>query len=377
MHRRIRVLFIVNSLHFGGAEKHVVTLLNHLDVDRFSLSLAYLKDDAALLPQLDGKRLDGGAFCCHVSTKIDFTAVRKLSEHIRDHGIDILVCTNTYSLLYGWVARHLSGHRPKLIEVFHTTELVTTKDKLQMLLYRPLMRASELLIYVCENQRSYWRENGLGAARDAVIHNGIDLAHFSHCYSREEKTVMRARFGLADEDYVVGLCAAMRPEKAHGDLLEAIARLKTIGLRVTGLLIGDGPERQRIEKRIVALGLVDQVRITGYMNDVRPAITACDVMSLVSHSETFSIAALEAMALGKPMVMTATGGASEQIRVEEEGFLFAPADIDALSNCLARLADKCVSETMGARARQRVESVFSLASMVGAYERIFTDMAAS
>ncbi len=376
MNRRIRVLFVVNSLHFGGAEKHVVTLLNHLDIERFSLSLAYLKDEAALLPQLEKAQLNAGAFCCHVSAKVDLRAVRMLSDHIRHHAVEVLLCTNSYSLLYGWLARRMSGCRPKLVVAFHSTELGTFKDKLQMLFYRPFFRACDLLIYVCESQRAYWRKKKLRAKRDAVIYNGIDLEDFIDRFTNDEKALTRQRFGLAADDYVVGLCAAMRPEKAHGDLLEAIARLKAGGTPAKALLIGDGPERENIERRIAALDLIDEVSITGFMGDVRPAIASCDVMALVSHHvETFSISALEGMALGKPTVMTEIGGAREQILHGECGFLFPRGDVEALEDVLRQLAEPAIRNRMGREARRRVERCFSLERMVSAYEKHLVELA--
>lgn len=375
MKHRVHVLFVVSSLCFGGAEKHVIALLNHLDIERFSLSLAYLKDEKTLLSQLDTGRLDGGAFCCHVSTKVDLRAVRLLSEHIREREIDVLVCTNAYSLLYGWLGRRRGSRRPKLVVVFHTTKPGTFKDWLQMLFYWPIFRAADLLVYVSENQRAYWRRKGLRAARDVVIQNGIDVKRFAVDVSDDDTASSRQSFGFSANDYLIGLCAAMRPEKAHEDLLTALARLRASGVRAKGLLIGDGPERKRIERNIADLGLSEHVKITGFMEDVLPTVAACDVMVLVSHHvETFSIAALEAMALGKPMVMTEIGGAREQVDEGKTGVLFSPGDVPALVSALKKLEPAETRLAMGQRARKKVVSQFSLEVMVPKYETALFDL---
>src|SRR6185295_14081407 len=214
----------------------------------------------------------------------------------------LIVCTNTHSLLYGYLLRRLSRRPLKLLAVFHTTVLRSAKQRLQMQLYRRLFTRCDLLVYVCENQRLYWRKGGLLAA-DAVIHNGIDVEFFSDGFSTEQKRATRAQLGFAPDDYVVGLCSALRPEKSHGDLLHAVARLRALGVRAKALLIGDGPERPAIERLARELRVSDHVRITGIQSDVQPFIACCDVMTLVSHSiETFSLAALESMALRKPLV---------------------------------------------------------------------------
>lgn len=377
MASRIRLLFIVSSLGFGGAEKHVVALVNSLDRRRFQVSLAYLKDDAALLPQVDAGQLEGRLFCCFVGRRIDARAVRLLAAHVDDQAIDVLVCVNPYCLLYATLAQRRSGRHSRLVELFHTTELGGIKDQLQMLFYRPFIAMTDMLVYVCENQRSYWRARLLRARRDAVIHNGVDVAHFSDRFTTVQKILFRNDYGFTGNDYVIGLCAAMRPEKAHDDLLQAVARLSAERLPVKCLLVGDGPQRAAIEARIDALGLRRQVVITGFMQDVRLAIAACDAMAIVSHHvETFSIAALEAMALRKPMIMSAIGGATEQIRHGENGLLYPRGEIGALATAVRMLADRQRAQRMGDCARRLVEEWFSETVMVDAYERLFAGMVA-
>jgi glycosyltransferase involved in cell wall biosynthesis len=359
------LLFIVNSLEVGGAEKQVVTLLNHLDSSHFRLHLAYLKPRDRLLPQLDTGKLDT-LTCCNVTRGVEPRAVRQLADLIRAHRIDAVICTNMYSMLYGYLACARIRPRPKLATVFHTTLLRTYKEKAQMLLYRHLFRRSDLLIYVSENQRDRWRDWGLRAAADAVVQNGIDVDYFSAARTPRHEN-FRASLGLTEADYVIGLCSGLRPEKAHGDLLHAIARLRERGIAAKALLIGEGPERPHIESLILELGLSEHVVITGLQEDVRPYIACCDVMTLVSHTETFSLAALESMALGKPLVMSDIGGASEQVVHGQTGLLFEPHDIAALTEQLTTLGSAALRARMGAAAERRVRELYSLRTMTSGF----------
>lgn len=361
------VLFIVNSLETGGAEKQVVSVLNHLAPGRFRLHLAYLKRNEKLLEQLRQERLDA-LLCCDVAHRIDLRAIRRLRELIAGAAIDAIVCTNQYSTLYGQLAARGSGSDPKLVTVYHTTRLRGFKEKAEMLLYRPLFNRADLLIYVCESQRRHWRQKGIRPAADDVIYNGIDTDYYTDRTTDEERRVLRRRLGFADGDYVIGLCSVFRPEKAHRDLVEAIGKLRARGLPAKALLVGDGPERQAIERTIARLGLGEHVLITGLEQDVRPFISACDVMTLVSHSvETFSLAALESMALGRPMVMSETGGAAELIVAGTHGFLFAPGDIEALAGHLAVLVSAPLRASIGAAAARRVRERFTVQSMAGRF----------
>lgn len=367
----INVLFIVNSLQFGGAEKHVVTLINQLDTRQFNISLLYLKNKTELISQLDVARVNK-IICADLDKWLDISAVRRVGSLIDELRTDIVVCTNGYSLAYGVLGRRAAALSPRLIEVFHTTELNGWKQKLQMWLYRPFFRISDLVIFVCNNQRDYWQERKLKLTASSVIHNGINVDYFENRIPAQEILKLRQHFGFAKEDFIVGLCAVMRPEKAHGDLLQAIAELRKRSILVKALLIGDGVERPNIERQIAELDLGDLVKISGFATDVRPYIAACDAMALVSHNvETFSLAALEAMALEKPMVMSRIGGATEQITHGENGFLYEKGDISALANAISQLSDKERCREMGWVARKNVVDNFSLPVMTEKFSVTF------
>jgi len=369
----LRVMFLVNSLCVGGAEKHVVSLVNGLDVRRHRLALTALKREEGLLPQIDQDQLADGLACLEVDHGVRWQAVRRLARQLDEQRTDILVCTNMYALLYGWLARGLSrrGAQVRLVEVFHSTLPATRKDARDMVLYRHLVRRADLLVFVCQAQADHWHLHGLQARQDVVIHNGIDLSRFTDQWTAQDKRQLRRLHGFADDDLVVGLCSVMRPEKAHGDFLQALALLASHGQRVCGWLIGDGPLRAQIERDIDALGLRDRVRVSGFVQDVRPLVAACDAMALTSSTETFSLAALEAMALGKPMLMTDVGGAREQVRHGHNGLLVPVGDIPAMADALAQWLDPACRQAMGQRAQAVVRASFDLATMVQGFERQF------
>jgi glycosyltransferase involved in cell wall biosynthesis len=109
--------------------------------------------------------------------------------------------------------------------------------------------------------------------------------------------------------------------------------------------------------------------------DVRLAIGSCDVIVVPSHNETFSIAALEAMALGKPLIMADVGGASEQVEHSGNGYLYPKADVAALSDRILRMADPGCRSAFGAASLRKVIHEFSLTRMVDAYVRELIDLA--
>jgi glycosyltransferase involved in cell wall biosynthesis len=141
------------------------------------------------------------------------------------------------------------------------------------------------------------------------------------------------------------------------------------------LMIGDGETRRAVEDRARARGVLEYISITGTQADVRPFLSAADVAVLCSFTEALSLAALEAMALGKPVVHSAVGGAAELITPGRTGFLFAVGDTEALASKLAILADGALRRAMGKRARATVEISFSEKAMVDRYEQLFAELA--
>lgn len=369
--RLIHVMFIITSAGVGGAETHTISLAKGLDPSCFQVSLVYLKNETDLLETIDPIQINGAIFCAGVINKIDIGAIKRIAAHIRSQSVDILVCANLFPLSYAWAARLTSLRKPYIVEVLHSTEPLSPRFQLGMAVYRPLLRISDAVIYVCHNQRRYWRSRRLVARHEEVIHNGVDADHFVNDFSLPRLSEFRQHYGLLPNDYVVGLCGYMRPEKAHRDLLEAIVYARQTGLNVKCLLIGDGPERPTIEKDIQDLGICAHVAITGVIADVRLAICSCDVMVIASHNETFSIAALESMALHRPIIMSDVGGAAEQIDNAENGYLYKKGDIRSLANLIILLSNPILREKLGACARASVSARFSSRRMIAGYSQLF------
>lgn len=372
--RQAGIAFVVDSLRFGGAEKHTVGLFNRLDPARFRPGLVYLKKEEHILPEVDPAC--GPVFCPDFGRGWDFAGLRRLSNWLHTFDPDLLVCVNTYPLFYGFLARRMVGGNFPITEIYHSTQLHKRDDWQMRLVYRHFFNRSDRIIYVSHAQRAYWEARGVHSGRAAVIHNGVNAEHYQDAYSGDELTALRALYGFDPKDFLVGICAALRPEKQHEDLLEAIALLRAGGLSAKCLIIGDGLRRSAIEARSASLGLERHVVITGFKADVRAHIAACDCMAIVSHQvETFSIAALESMALGKPMVMSAIGGAEEQVREGDNGYLFPAGDVEALAKALRKQADPVRRAEMGSRARQRVVEEFSLQGMLDKYALLFEQCA--
>src|SRR5262245_25663064 len=214
--RRTSITFLVTSLAPGGTEKQTLQLFNSLDQARFIASLAYLKREGEepLLSLVTPGRASQ-VWCADFGRGWDFYGLRRLSKWLGSCKPQVLVCVNSYPLFYGHLARWLAGLRLPIVEIFHSTLLDPPEDRKMRLIYRHFFNQSDLIIYVSEAQRVIWESRGFDRSRGICIQNGIDTEYFNDRYSKEEKVERRAQYGFTANDFVVGICARLRPEKQH------------------------------------------------------------------------------------------------------------------------------------------------------------------
>lgn len=372
----MRILFVTGSLMHGGAERHTVALANRLAERGHACHFAYLKNEPSQLGRLRLGAASGNAGsveCLHAQGYLDSGAAFRLKNYFVRTQPTVAFAVNPYGLMYSTLAVRWAGMRIPLVTAFHSTLYRNVKERLQMLLYRPFFWMADRAVFVCEAQRRHWRRRQVFGRRDQVIYNGVDLEHWKP-FGADERRGVRGALGIAADDYIIGLSAVLRPEKNPVQLVEAVAMLRRRGIPARALMIGDGPLRAGVEARARALGLAKDVLISGFQQDVRPFLAACDVAVLTSFTEAFSLAAIEAMALGLPVVHSEVGGAAEMIRPGRNGFLFPAGDTAALAERLTRLAARPTRERMGARAREAVEARFSERAMIDAYEKMLLEL---
>ena len=366
----MKILFVTGSLVHGGAERHTLTLSNKLAERGHECHFAYVKDDPSQLPRLRGA---ASVQCLHAQRYLDLGALRTLAGVIARLQPGVIVAVNQYALVYASLAKRWAGAACSLAVTFHSTFIQGLKEQLKFLYLRPLFWAADCLVFVCEAQRKHWAARGVAARANTVIYNGVD-AEYWRAARAEESGRLRRVLGIDDEDFAIGMCGVLRPEKNQLQLIEALGVLRRRGIPARALLIGDGPMRGEIEARARLEGVARDVVVTGFQQDVRPFVAACDALAITSTTEALSLAAIEAMALERPVVHSDVGGAAELIQPGRQGYLFPVGDTGALIERLGALADRDTRRRMGARARETVESRFTERAMVERYETLFMQL---
>ena len=172
----------------------------------------------------------------------------------------------------------------------------------------------------------------------------------------EHPTRDEARATLGIDGFALGVAGRLTAQKALGDTLEALARVPDVAL----LVLGDGPERAKLERRAGELGLADRVRFlgAGTRDDVIALFRAVDAALLTSAWENLPHTLLEALATGTPVIATAVGGIPEVVRDEENGLLVPPRDIAAIASAIDRLVhDDALRASLAAAAAPSVEEL--------------------
>lgn len=214
-------------------------------------------------------------------------------------------------------------------------------------------------------------DGGVPRERIRVVPSAVEPEHLHPQRGRED---VRARLDAgASEDCLLAV-ASLHRRKGLDVLLDALAQLDAAS-RPTLWIAGEGPEASALERRARQLGVADRVRFLGHRDDVADLLAACDAFVLPSRQEGLGVAALEAMALGRPVVASRAGGLAESVLHERTGLLVEPGDAEDLARALKRLlGDPELSRKLGAAGPEHVATRYSAGSMVEAYERIYQEV---
>ncbi|MGH3914911.1 MAG: glycosyltransferase [Pseudonocardiaceae bacterium] len=357
----LRVLYLVPDLGVGGAERHVTTLLPALDRTRFTPSALCIGQPGALFGALAAGGVPARALG---RSKGKFlVALAELVVELWRSKHDVVIIRGYNAELLGRIAAMLT-RVPRLVVWVHHCGDLAPRGRVRWLTDRLLDPFTSAYYGVAHGQLPYLTgELGYPAAKICIIPNGTELPVAGHPQvAGHRDPAVAAALGIEPGDPVVGIVAALRPEKDHPTLLRA-ARLVIDELpRTRFLLVGDGPARRELEQLATDLGIADRVIFAGSRSDVGALLSFMDVFTLSSSTiECAPMALLEAMAAGLPAVCTAVGGIPDIISDGSTGYVVPRRDPGALAQAyLPLLRDRELATKLGRAARERVESEFSL-----------------
>ena len=360
MTQPLRVLQVVRPAQ-GGIRQHVLSLLDGLDPDRITNSVAAppafvgeLLHHPRLLATIP---LDVAA---RLSLPRDLLAARRLAGLV-PHFADVV---HAHGARAGWICA--LAHRRRPFPFVFTAHNLVSRDVLTRLAMPFLGFHAARVLAVSPSVADSLAACGLPRAKIEIVPNGIDLERFGK--ARDGRDAARADFGLPDNAFVVAAAARLSREKGLDSLLGAAAQRAGM----TFLLAGDGPLRAALAKQAPA-----NARLLGQLDDVLPLLSAADVFAVPSRREGQGIAALEAMAANVPVVASRVGGLADMLTDGETALLVPPDDPDALAAALSRLQhDTRLRAKLAANAAPLVHERYDVHRMLEAITATYESLAA-
>lgn len=353
----MKILQVITSLEIGGAEHLVVQIVQNLRDKGHEVDVCVFNGKkTSFMLELEKTK------CRIISLGSSFynpIYIFKLSKLMRNY--DLVHSHNSSPQLFVAIANH--GNRSILV----TTEHNTDNRKRHILFYRFVERwmYSKYERIICismeteSNLRDYLGEKWLkifGKDKLLTIPNGVNVQLFKEAKPKLNK----------DEDFVIVMVAAFRPQKDHITLLKAMSLLPE-GYELW--LVGDGELRLFVENEIKRMGLQKRVHLLGNRIDVPEIIKSSDVVVLSSHWEGFGLAAVEGMAAGKPVIVSDVDGLKQV--VEGFGILFPQGDFETLAKEIRHLAeDKDYAANIAKLCQQRAAD-FDISVMTNNYNKLY------
>jgi glycosyltransferase involved in cell wall biosynthesis len=364
-----RILILIKGLGRGGAEQLLASAAPHFDRERFTYEVAYLLPEKEALV---GELREAGVtvHCLHGASGIAWLA--RLRDLTRRRAIDLVHSHLPYAGAGARLAR------------LRTPHVYTEHNEWQC--YRRSTYWANLLTFglsahvfaVSGHVRSSMRyPAGLGAVLRMppveVLYHGIDPAAIG---GWEQRDGVREEFRIPEEAPLVGTVANLRTEKALDVMLDAMRRARRELPDLRLLLVGQGPLERELRTLSQRMDLTDTVIFAGYRADAQRIVAATDVFALSSDFEGLSIALVEAMALGRPSVVTDAGGLSEVVSQGETGIVVPRQDPAALANAVVELLRDPTRRARYGRAAQAKAAAFDIRHAVQRMEAVYQELLA-
>lgn len=367
--RKTRVAVVVSHLTIGGAEQLLLELLRHIDRLRFDLHIFFLRE-----PGILGKEVLQLGFPVStgiIRSKFDLSGIFKLTRLLKDFQTDVVFLINHLNtLFFGVLASKLAGVRT-CINWENETFKKYPFHPLTMLGRRILHLGVNYVVAAAKGHGDYIAvEEKIPYSKIRAIYNGVDPVRFQSQLGQEEA---RSRLRIPAQSPVVSIVAALRPDKAHHIFLRAARMVVDAIPEAHFLVIGDGPLMPFLKSLATDLNLEHQVHFLGFQRQLGDIFAAVDINCLSSYpqQETLSVAVIEAMSAGIPIVCTDVGFMNEIVIPNETGFLVPVDDPESLAKKIIHvLKNPEQQQYMGHQARKLVDGTLSVHQMARAFEQL-------
>jgi glycosyltransferase involved in cell wall biosynthesis len=367
MNSPLQIQFVITSLEVGGAETLLLNLIKRLNRDYFAPQVVCLKEGG---PMASAFAHEAPLHCNMLRNKWDWRVASRLKKLFVDQGTQVVITVGAGDkMFWGRLAARLAGVKV-ICSALHSTGWPDGIGRLN----RWLTPITDGFIAVARPHAEHLvAHERFPQERVFVIPNGVDTQRFQPVSVLRKK--IRDELQLGGDSRLVGIVAALRPEKNHRQFIDAAYEIHRQLPNTQFLIIGDGPERATIESYTLSRGLGRVVRMLGNRNDTQRLLPALDVFCLTSLNEANPVSIMEALACGVPVVAPDVGSISETVIPEQTGILTRPGDAAETADAVIRLlGNPILAHSLGGAGRAHIQSQWSLDTMVGGYEHLMRSL---
>lgn len=371
------MVVLLDSLEFlGGAETLAVDLALGLDPQRYRRTLFITRDQGGVRdrePQRSVLRRlrEAGVEVRELrrSGRWSLLAWLPLLRYLRAERIEVLHAhksgSNAWGVLWGKLAQV-----PAIVAHEHMWDYTQTGRLIRFVDRSWIARGADAFIAVSEEGRRQLIEiSEVDPADVTYVPNGAPTVQ------QRDRAAAREKLGAGEDELVVGSVALLRPEKALHLLVEAGALLRERWPDLRVVIVGEGPERARLEALIAEREMESNVRLLGYRDDVPDLLPGLDVAVCCSRFEGGPLSVMEYMEAGVPVVATAVGGLPELLAEGRAGSLVEGGDAAALAAGVEPLlADPAIRSTLGEAGFERKRGAYSLEAWVERMSKLYDDL---
>lgn len=360
----MKVMHVAPVKKVAGAERHLLHLLPGLRAQGVDARMLILSEANDEVPELFIQSLEAAQVPYHVLRlptpkgvlhPVTLQAINQLRGYFRQEKPDLVHTHLYYGDLYGIPAARLA-RIPFVVSTRHNIEQYRKKR-----LWRLTGRGTTHVIAISDAVARFTHtQEAVPTKKITTVYHGIPLPD-------DDLPVksLRHDLGLSDDAVIVVTVARLTEQKGIRYAIDAFALIREATSDVRYVVVGDGELRQELELQVRASGLTDLVHFLGWRDDTDALLAQCDVFLLPSLWEGFGIALLEAMAHRLPIVCSRVGATPEIVMDGETGYLVEAGNPPSIADGLTKLLnDPEKARRMGEAGRQRLESVFSLQSMI-------------
>jgi sugar transferase (PEP-CTERM/EpsH1 system associated) len=363
----LRVLHVIDALGVGGTELGLAKLIEGTREDIIH-SVCCIRAGGETADRLQA--CGTSVVALGKQPGIDWTLALRVARVCQRLKPDV-IHTRNWGSIEGVIGGRLA-RVPVVIHGEHGREAwdVGGRNPRRNRVRRLLSPFIDRMVAVSESLRRWLiDEVGIRADKVALVRNGVDSSRFQPPASRDR---LRGEQGYGPEEFLVGTVGRLDPIKNQASLLEAVGLLYKHHPRMRLAIVGDGPEREGLERQVHDRGLAGVVRLVGHSDDIPAWLGRFDLFVLPSLGEGMCNTILEAMAVGLPVVATCVGGNPELVVDGVTGRLVQARDADALAHAIESYAvSDHVRQQHGSAGRDRVLQQFTLQRMLREYVSLY------